>query len=152
MNRFEHKIKYFKESYPERQFPTIRELGKEETRLIRHRLADHFVLSSVDPLAMVMEIDRRQEVLKEYNAEEKGFRLSPILSKLNVPIQKNVYLNWYRYDVVDEMAFTDLDTYFDDIWYPGPDDVDIFDSSFGWILSIQHEGYVMFLMAEKRAW
>lgn len=44
--------------------------------------------------------------------------------------QTNVYINWYRYDQVDEMAFVDLDKCFADIWYPGPDDIDIFDSEF----------------------
>jgi len=61
---------------------------------------------------------------------------------LGISAEKKVYVNWYRYDNVDEIQFVDLTKYFDDIWYPGLDDIDIFDATFSWILSISHDGAV----------
>lgn len=43
------------------------------------------------------------------------------------------------------MSFVDLANFFDYIWFPSSDDVDIFDASFDWILSIDHAGFVKLL-------
>lgn len=53
-----------------------------------------------------------------------------------------MFINWDRYEEIDEMGLDDLNRYFSDIWYPGSDEVDVFDSSFGWFLSVSPEGYV----------
>ena len=139
------KIVNFKRNYPDKEFPSFRSLDESEVRRIRQCLAAQLGLSTIDPLTLVTEVDRRQEQLKGYDAERGNLCLSSILSHLNITPQKHVYLNWYRYDKVDEMAFADIDAYFDDIWYPGPDDLDIFDSSCNWILTITHDGFTKFL-------
>lgn len=138
-------IDHFHNAYPGTQFPRYRSLGEVEMERIRERLVKQLGLPAVDPLTLIREIDKRQELVKGYDAEREDFRLSSVFSNLNITPQKNVYLNWHRYDDVDEMAFTDLDAYLDDIWYPGPDDLDILDSSLSWILSITHYGAIQFL-------
>ena len=35
--------------------------------------------------------------------------------------------------------------YFDDIWYPDSDDIDIFDQTLSWILTVLHNGDVKIL-------
>jgi len=79
---------------------------------------------------------------KGINAENEHFDLAAVAKDLGISAEKKVYVNWYRYDNVDEIQFVDLTKYFDDIWYPGPDDIDIFDATFSWILSISHDGAV----------
>jgi hypothetical protein len=51
-------------------------------------------------------------------------------------------VSWYRVDQIDEIAFDDLATWFDDIWYPNSDDLDICDDTLSWVVSINHEGDV----------
>ena len=39
-------------------------------------------------------------------------------------------------------TFAIVSKYFSDIWYPSTDDIDVFDSSVSWILSVNHEGEI----------
>lgn len=48
------------------------------------------------------------------------------------------------------MRFKDLTEHFDYIWYPGPDDIEIFDDSLSWILSVDHGGYLRVLVLDGR--
>ncbi len=75
-------------------------------------------------------------------ADDSQFSIVKLFSDLKVSTSQYVFINWDRYDDIDEIGFNDFNMYFADIWYPGPDDIDIFDSSFGWIISISPEGYV----------
>jgi hypothetical protein len=34
--------------------------------------------------------------------------------------------------------------YFSDLWYPGADDIDLFDASVSWVVAIRHDGAVSF--------
>jgi hypothetical protein len=65
-----------------------------------------------------------------------------LLSQQSIQPEKNVFINWYRYDRIEEIGFFDLDKYFGDIWHPGPDEMDVLDSSLSWIISISPEGYI----------
>jgi hypothetical protein len=49
-----------------------------------------------------------------------------------------VFINWYRFDDIDEMRLPDLAEHFADVWLPMAEDPDIFDSTFTWMLSIAH--------------
>ena len=91
---------------------------------------------------MTTAIDGKGVLLEGSRADDKQFQPANLLSNLKIQPRQNVFINWSRYDVIDEIGFSDLNKYFSDIWYPGPDDIDIFDSSFRWILSISPEGYI----------
>jgi hypothetical protein len=65
--------------------------------------------------------------------------------KAGVTSSETIFLNWYRYDDVDEMRLADVTKFFEDIWYPSSDDLDIFDESLRWILSIRHDGEVKYV-------
>jgi hypothetical protein len=36
----------------------------------------------------------------------------------------------------------DLSRYFDDIFYPGPDDIELFDETLKWFMLVDHEGAI----------
>jgi hypothetical protein len=74
------------------------------------------------------------------NAFNDDFNLNILLPNVGILTQNNVYINWYQFDNIDKMHFGDLSNYFDDIWYPESDDIDIFDDTFLWVLSIYHYG------------
>ena len=65
-----------------------------------------------------------------------------MFSKLGIKHQSHVFLNWYRFDNIDEIEVDGLNTYFADIWYPSTDDIDLFDNTFKWIVSIRHDGQI----------
>ncbi len=72
----------------------------------------------------------------------ESFDFSRLLSDLEVGIDDSVYINWYRYDEIDEMKLCNFSKYFGDIWYSSADDIDIFDEAFTWMVSIRHDGVV----------
>jgi hypothetical protein len=74
-----------------------------------------------------------------------------LLRKLGVTSPKKVYLNWYRFDDIDQIDLADLDRYFFDIWYPDSDDLDVFDDSADWIVSIAHHGNVRLFRKQRQA-
>ena len=80
----------------------------------------------------------------DMNSNDENFDLSAALSSMKIKCPENVFVNWYRYDNIDKFNLLDLTRYFDDIWYPELDDVDIFDDSFTWIVSVAHSGRITF--------
>lgn len=139
------KIEHFERDNPLKKFPWFRSLNAHELETITQNLSEKLRLTFQDNLSFTKTIAELGAPVNGVNAEDDGFKLSKVMSFLDIKPQANVYINWYRYDRIDEMTFVDLDEYFDDIWYPGPDDIDIFDTSFSWILSVSHDGDITFV-------
>jgi len=136
------KIDHFKKNNPGKEFPWHRTLASSDMEEVCRRLADILQVPSGNNLDIVNALYSCSQVLEENNAETEGFSLSELTESINISPTENVYINWYRFDNIDEIRFVDLCKYFEDIWYPGPDDIDIFDSTLSWILSITHDGVI----------
>ena len=143
------KIEHFKRENPSNEFPAFKTLTPEEARDVYESVLKAMGWD-VSPERLVKMIYERGTLVRGVNATEDGFDLESIFDDLGIHPCEKVYLNWYRFDEIDEMSFADVDKYFDDIWYPGPDDMDIFDESFSWIVSVSHEGYVTCLIVGER--
>jgi hypothetical protein len=63
-----------------------------------------------------------------------------IFNENEISYSEKIYLNWYRFDRIDEMYVMDVAQYFSDLWYPGADDIDVFDFDLNWIISVTHYG------------
>lgn len=139
------KIKHFEADNPLSKFPWFRSLSDRETALIRNRLFEKLGCTSQDADCIVNVSDMKEVVISDFNAKDDKFKLSLVLDYIDVHPEENVCINWYRYDQIDEIKFADLNDYFGAIWYSGADDIDIFDSTLSWVLSISHEGYTKFV-------
>lgn len=137
------KICHFKTQWPDTPFPDFHSLGRDELLALQKRLFESFgVDEDRDFLGLVKKIDSEGLILDGVNAEDRNFSLLDLLSTQRIDCEKRVYINWYRFDEVDKMELVSLSRYFDDIWYPSSDDIEIFDDSFSWMLSIRHDGAV----------
>lgn len=76
------------------------------------------------------------------DAMDEGFSILNTLNGIIKNANDKLFVNWYRYDEIDIFKAGDLSTYFDDIWFPDVDDIDIFDNSLDWIVTIRHDGQV----------
>lgn len=141
----EIKIINFKKTHPDASFPLYRELPVHECTAITDSISRKYDISASISLEFVKMLNKRQKDVESENAESSTFDLRDVFKKLLIQPSDKVYINWYRFDQIDSMSFTDLTNYFDDIWYPSADDIDIFDLSFDWILSIDHAGYIKLL-------
>lgn len=78
--------------------------------------------------------------------EEKDVR--KWLYQRRFPFEKKVYLSWGE----DHSLMTTwklLIKYFDDFFYPGPDDLTVFDESLNWAILFFHEAEIYFGTNEK---
>lgn len=76
------------------------------------------------------------------NAEDDDLDWNKVFNSIGIPVPNEVFINFERFNNIDVFLFKDFCKYFDDIWYPAADDIEVFDSSFNWIVSVKHYGAV----------
>jgi hypothetical protein len=131
---------------PGQAFPPFRALSRAECRVLRDRIASKVgVPATASEAELVRRIDDLAGQQIAPPAVDPEFNLGRALMKAGVTSSETIFLNWYRYDDVDEMRLADVTKFFEDIWYPSSDDLDIFDESLRWILSIRHDGEVKYV-------
>lgn len=136
-------IEGFKNAHPGKEFPWYRTLSDEEMREIRARLKDRIGLEGdIDRLDLCQVLATRSKVWHGTDPDSESFSLLDFLSHLGIEPREKLLLNFYRYDDIDEMWLKDVDAYFEYMWYPGSDDIDIFDDTLSWIVSVSHGGDV----------
>jgi hypothetical protein len=140
------KIDHFAREHPADRFPPFRSLSPDDAALIRQHVARALGLPLIsDARSLLQILGDRQTVLDKPNAEANGFDLKACLQSLGISASDRVFINWYRFDDIDEMKVDDLCTYFASIWYPSSDDIDVIDSKYSWILSVRHDGVLSVL-------
>lgn len=126
-------------------FPVFSQLSPSECQAIRCRLEGALgIKDSRESLAIVSELSNRQVAYPDANADSGEFKLQETLRSLGVIAETNILINWHRFDSITRMECADLSKYFSDIWYPSSDDIDVFDSSLKWVVSIRHDGCVFY--------
>jgi hypothetical protein len=135
------KIDHFKDEWPDRIFPEYRSLDESELSLLQDKLFKKFIVKEkCNVIELFGIISSISCFIDGVSACDDNFSLSDLLSSQGINYDDYIYLNWYRFDDIDVMRLSDLDNYFHDIWYPHSDDIDIFDKSYSWILSVRHDG------------
>ncbi len=106
---------------------------------IQQILLENFNHLTIDEF---MEKLDTENVVADFNASnEEEFNLFELFKFLNIaPV--NVFINWDKFDNIDEISFNDLDQYFYNIWFHSADNIDIFDDTYRWIVSIRHDGVI----------
>lgn len=145
----EFKIKLFEEKNGKSSFPKHVNLNEQQCLDILNLLKSKYEdIKDFDSLNFIKFLSDSQKFLLEFNAESESFSLRQCIDKLKIKPNEEVYINWYRFDDIDKIRFSDLEMWFTDIWFPASDDIDIFDSSFDWLISIRHDGQVSYLIWE----
>lgn len=140
------KIKNYTNQSPNKKFPFYRQLSVEDMEFLRKKISFNFGFEDEDDgLRLVKFLEIKARLLENINADTKDFKLNKVFQQINISPQRNIYLDWYRFDKTDSMFWDDLCGYFNEIWYPGPDDISIFDQSLLWIVFVSHEGYISYL-------
>lgn len=139
----EIKIKNYESDHLGQSFPSFATLGRKDCADKAAAIATKFNIPNGLPgLELVKKISSLSEVCAEFDANQANFRMSSVLTSKGIVPNGWIYLNWYRFDKIDKILIVDFEEYFHDIWYPDSDDVDVFDESLDWILSIGHDGRV----------
>ena len=59
-----------------------------------------------------------------------------------------VFINFYEFDAIDVISLKELSRALNDIWLPGAEDIDVFDSKLSWVVQVNHEEILLGLRAE----
>lgn len=142
----EFKLKHFAEEHPGKQLPVQRG-SHEEVATVRALLLRRLGLpDATDGLALVETVEARSVPVEDHDASRNDFDLARLLVDLvGINLDDDVFLNWYRFDQLDRMRAVELAQFFDDVWYPSADDLDVIDPRCRWILSVSHHGGIRIL-------
>ena len=139
------KIENFQRDNAGDKFPDFKHLSVGEASGIMCKWKEKVGLpQESSPLMLTQVMHDKCLVVDGRNASDIQFNLISILGFCGIEPMPKVYVNWYRYDNIDEFLLDDLINYFDDIWYPASDDIEVFDASFSWILSVSHDGVIAY--------
>lgn len=144
------KIDHF-EAGGEKSFPEFKSLNLDECSVVARKWRKIFSCApQIADVDLMKAISLASQPVMGSSSEDDDFDLALVLKRLRITPREMVCLNWYRFDKIDEISFKDLCENFDDIWYPSSDDLDIFDRSFAWIVSIGHHGEVTYWRESTR--
>lgn len=136
------KIENFEQVHGANSFPAFRSLAKEEASHILMSLKRRAGLpDELNAQDVLHAIDQRSVVVDGVDATQDAFDLRAVLGRLRFSAAK-VFVNWDRFDRIDEFEIEDLCNFFSDIFYPSADDVEILDLNLTWLVSIRHYGAV----------
>lgn len=140
------KIDNFSRECAGSDFPEYVSLSKSACTELAESIQEKFALVNIcDGLTLVRAVDAMAKPCEVISHVGEEFCLNELLYACGIDAADDVYINWYRYDKIDRLKRNDLDSHFFDIWYPEVDDIDVFDDSLNWILSVRHDGYLKLL-------
>ena len=138
------KLENFKKEYG-LDMPIEKHLSLYDCNVILSCIYDKFHVYDVNDLFSKLE----NESIYVTSVENETINVEDVFFNLGIIVSSNVFINWYKFDNIDSLSFRNLCRYFDDIWYPAIDDIEIFDETCNWILSIRHYGIVSYLKSEE---
>jgi len=144
------KLERFKIVFPDTEFPVVHALPSEKCVDLKRKLAEKLGLATnVAPVQLLETLYNSFHIERAgIVATDPGFNLGTLLRESGVKTSQQVYINWNQFDHVDEIKLTDLVKYFQYLWYPSSDDVEIFDDTLRWVALVRHDGAVRVVRLE----
>lgn len=139
------KITNFHRDNPKQEFPNYTSLNCNQIQDVKKQLCIRLVLDkNSTPKDMLQKIHNCMIPCKGIKADEEDFNLLKLMEDLGIHSLPEVYINWSFFDDIDKIQLEDVAKYFDYIWYTGSDEIEMFDQSFSWIISIDGDSYVSY--------
>lgn len=140
------KIENYEREHGPGTFVPFKHLALDDARKIELELQGHLKLPEGSLGKDILQsIHENASVVSGVNAENDQFDLRNVLDDLGLALSATTYLNWHRFDDIDEILSPDLLDHFNDIWYPATDDLELIDAQFQWIVVVHHSGTVKVL-------
>jgi hypothetical protein len=134
------KVQNFLRENPSAEFPRFTPITSAECAQLRRGIAKRLGLNAeCEPLDILNTL-RSTAVFIDGVDGEDAFNLRNLISRLGIKTRADVLVNWHRFESLDLIALSDLNEHFEDIWYPGSDNIEIFDESLGWFVLVRHDG------------
>lgn len=127
--------------------PELEALDPAACLEVRRHVARSLDMSpSSEPRGLSLALLSRTTWLPGILATAEDFSLLDLARHLDIQADL-VYVNFWHFDDIDRIRLAELSRHFDDIWFEGADDIEIFDDSYSWYLRVSHEGAIGFYKA-----
>jgi len=137
------KIQNFEKENPGKNFPCFTSIDAENSKHFVKNISESiFKINLSDGRALAQRIHNQSVIVGGLNANSDNFIFTDTFSRLSIIPKPTIFINWFHFDSIDAFSTKELTEYFTDIWYPQSDDIDIFDDTFSWIISIEHNGAI----------
>jgi len=136
------KIDIFKSENINKSFPDFQKQSPETCAIFKNLVSKKIGLIETDSLLILKHLRDKSQPLLDINAETADFDFIKLINKFELYKPKHVNINWYHFDDIDQFKLVDFNTNFEYIWYPGPDEIEIFPDDISWIISIDATGSI----------
>ncbi len=145
------KISNFKKTHKVKLFPTFEEMNNFEIENIIQNVITEFFggLEVIDKQNLLDLIHSKARFIDGINAMDNDFNIKKLLTNNHLDATKFCFINWEVFDLIDKFKIEDVFNYFEDIWYPSSDDIEIISEDFKWIICITHFGGISILKNSK---
>ncbi|UOE40228.1 hypothetical protein MTP09_09915 [Chryseobacterium suipulveris] len=123
-------------------FPPYFKISEDKCHEIKYNIIHKFKLIQDD---FEKSLRKKQLFFNLINAENENFNFCNVLKNIQITIGSRLYVNWDNFQTIDKFSSEDFCKYFNDIWFPSADDIDIFDDKLNWIISIRHDGAIFYI-------
>lgn len=132
------KIEHLERETGKGSFPSFKSLTSDECLQYRQKFALALGLEAEADSLVILKSIFCLEAVRTVHIEDGKFDLATELALVCPDPESSIFINWYQFDDIDQMKLVDLSVYFDDIWYPSVDDIEIFDSALTWVATVSH--------------
>lgn len=141
------KIDNFKKEMGDKEFPWFETLSDEERNKIVSNISRQVMPKKSKGLSDLVERIRGiQTSIKGVNVKVGELNIDDIFKSKNIDPKDEIFIGWNGYKIIDKIGWKDFAGYFEFIWYSGQDDIDLFDRSYKWIMTIDHDGNIKYLL------
>lgn len=145
MDRFKFEI--FKKENPKTPMFEVVPLTLDKIQIIQKKL---FQLLNIED-NNIQELEKRIYQIANVlipSIPENNFSIKELFYNLNVE-SNFLYVTWDSFKTIDRFKLTDFCQWFEYIWYPSSDDIDIFNDDLTWILQVYHYETIALAQLEK---
>jgi len=135
------KLENFVQENPGATPPRFAKLSAPESRELTERL----LVNAGQPKGTPQDILRKLSSLAkslDIDISEVETSLLELFWKSGISPGASLYVQWGPFRDIDRFQTDELIRYFYDVWYPGADDIKIFDDSLAWAMFVRHYGGV----------
>ncbi len=136
-------MQIFKLELWEGEIPHIHHLNQNEIEIIKEKLYFAFYGDTTYMCSTFYQnISTHEKVIG--NTTSIDIQQLASLCKLNIKEDEVVYLDWDNFENLIAVSFSDFVKNINNFWYPGSDDLSIFNDDATWVLTIYHHGDITY--------
>lgn len=148
------KIRNFNKDHPDKCFPSHYARSIVDCNRISQTVQNQMGIGNLSrDQNLCFELRKKCELVDRISAADDNFNLLECLNdqlKLSVGFSDQLNVVWDDFSEIDVFNAGDLAQWFDYIWYPSLDDIEVFPNSLDWILCVDHGGVLFSHSAEPR--